>query len=68
MTDKIPMPDIVWGDFYKPPVEDDMPIPKDVEFDFDTGRYRRALDKAAREAWLQSELSYLRVWLRGGSE
>lgn len=62
------MPDVVWGDFWKPPVEDDMPIPKDVEFDCDTGRYRRALDKAARNAWLQQELSDIRAWLKANHE
>ena len=62
------MPDVVWGDFWKPPVEDDMPIPKDVEFDYDTRRYRRALDKAARNAWLQQELSDIRAWLKAYHE
>lgn len=62
------MPDIVWGNFWTPPVEDGAPIPKDVEFDYDTGRYRRALDKAARNAWLQQELSDIRAWLKANNE
>jgi hypothetical protein len=66
MTDKTPMPDIVWGEFWTPPVDDDVPIPKGVEFDHDTGRYRRALDKAARNAWLQRELSDIRALLKVG--
>ena len=62
------MPDIVWGEFWTPPAEDDVPIPEGIELDYDTGRYRRALDKAARNAWLQQELSDLRAWLRAAHE
>jgi hypothetical protein len=62
------MPDVVWGEFWTPPVDDDVPIPEGVEFDPDTGRYRRALDKTARNAWLQRELADIRAWMQAAHE
>ena len=58
------MPPVVWGDFWTPPEEDDLPIPKDVEFDHDMGRHRHVVDKSARDAWAQRELADIRKWLR----
>lgn len=62
------MPPVVWGDFWTPPVEDDVPIPEGVELDPDTERYRHVLDKTAREAWLEREMSDIRAWMRAAGE
>ena len=62
------MPDTIWGDFWTPPVEDDVPVPKDVEFDHDAGRYRHVVDSSARDAWAQHELADIREWLRTAHE
>jgi hypothetical protein len=62
-----PFPQTPWGEFWVAPVEDDMPVPSDVEFDIDTGRYRHIIDREGYQAkvqeWKQRELTGINKWL-----
>ena len=62
-----PFPQTPWGEFWVAPVEDDMPVPSDVEFDIDTGRYRHIIDcegyRAKMQEWKQRELIGINKWL-----
>ena len=53
-----PFPQTPWGEIWVAPVEDDLPVPLDVEFDHDTGRYRHIINRpqysADIRAWLQA--------------
>ena len=61
------MPQTPWGAFWVSPVEDNMPIPSDVEFDIDTRRYRHIIDYEAYRAkmheWTQQEMNDSNKWL-----
>jgi len=62
-----PFPQTPWGEFWVAPVEDDMPVPSDVEFDIETGRYRHIIDREGYQAkvqeWKQRELTDINKWL-----
>ena len=68
MTSTIPMPKPHWGEFWQAPIEDDAPIPTDVQMDYDTGRYRRILHveayRAHKAAWWEQERAEIQRWLQ----
>ena len=56
-----PFPQTPWGEFWTPPIEDDLPVPSDVELDKDTGRYRHIINRPQYRADIQA-------WLRAAHE
>jgi len=67
MKNAMPMPKPHWGESWAAPIEDDLPIPADVEMDFDTGRYRHILHvevyRAQSAAWWAQEKAEIQRWL-----